>query len=44
MACAPAARRFVDHWLVARRSELVTMGPPDDAYPRLPCERLWALP
>lgn len=44
VACESAARRFADHWGASHRPDTITFAPPDRTCPRLPCERLWALP
>lgn len=44
VACESAARRFAEHWVASHRPDTLTFAPPDTACPRLPCERLWALP
>lgn len=44
VACESAARRFAQYWVAYHRPDTVTFAPPDRACPRLPCERLWALP
>ena len=44
VACESAARRFAEYWVAYHRPDTVTFAPPDRTCPRLPCERLWALP
>lgn len=44
VACESAARRFAQYWVAYHRPDTVRFAPPDPTCPRLPCERLWALP
>ncbi|MDR7170162.1 hypothetical protein J2W56_003913 [Nocardia kruczakiae] len=44
VACESAARRFAEYWVAYHRPDTVMFAPADRTCPRLPCERLWALP
>lgn len=44
VACESAARRFAECWVAYHRPDTVVFALPDRTCPRLPCERLWALP